>query len=188
MTTINPAKISTNRLDLIAATLEHVLAELKSLQSLASLLRAEVADGWPPGEYDRSAQEFFRDRLKEGGHTVVGWYGWYAVRRGDTNRRSVLVGAAGYFGPPNEQGEVEIGLSVMPAWREQGFATEIVRALIENAFNDPRVNKIIAHTTPANVASCRLLEKCGFLYVGKDGPPGNILYELPRQRSQSQKA
>jgi len=67
MTGSKPIKLSTNRLELIAATLDHICAELEAPERLPFLLDAEVEPGWPPGEYDRGAQEFFRDRLKEGG-------------------------------------------------------------------------------------------------------------------------
>lgn len=174
--------LSTNRLDLIPATLEHVSAELEDAQRLASMLNARIEPGWPPGEYDRGAQEFFRDRLKEGGEKVVGWYSWYAIRRAGPDQPSVLVGAAGYFGPPGEDGEVEIGLSVLPAWRGMGFATEIIGALTENAFNDIRVRTIIAHTAPSNVASRRALERCGFSLVHEDEMSGDICFEISRKQ------
>jgi RimJ/RimL family protein N-acetyltransferase len=176
-------KLSTNRLELVAATLDHICAELEAPERLASLLNAQVEPGWPPGEYDRNAQEFFRDRLKEGGVAVIGWYSWYAVRRGSPYQPSVLVGAGGYFGPPNEEGEVEIGFSVMSVWQGLGYAIEMAEALIENAFTDIRVKKVIAHTTPVNLASCKVLEKCRFRYVCRDEESGNNLFEILRNTS-----
>ncbi len=176
-------RLTTNRLELIAATLNHVCAELEAPESLAALLNAQVEPGWPPGEYDRNAQEFFRDQLKEGGLSVVGWYGWYAVRRGSRSHPSVLIGAGGYFGPPGEDGVVEIGFSIMPTWQSYGYATELAEMLIRNAFTDIRVQKVIAHTTPMNLASCKVLEKCGFNYVRRNEESGNRLYEIIRNIS-----
>jgi RimJ/RimL family protein N-acetyltransferase len=173
-------KLSTNRLELRAATLEHISAELEAPERLAFLLNARVEPGWPPGEYDRGAQEFFRDRLKEGGMAVIGWYGWYAIRRGSSDQPSVVVGACGYFGPPSERGEVEIGFSVMSTWRGLGYATEMARTLIDNAFADSRVRKVIAHTTDDNVASSRVLEKCGFVCVRTNEEFGNKRFEILR--------
>jgi [ribosomal protein S5]-alanine N-acetyltransferase len=172
-------KLSTHRLDLVPATLDHINAELEAPEHLAALLGAQVESGWPPGEYDRGAQEFFRDRMKEGGADVVGWYGWYAIMRGTMNHPSVVVGAAGYFGPPSPEGAVEIGFSVMPEQQGFGYAIEMAGALVEHAFADGRVNKIIAHTTPANVASRKVLERCGFRYVRHEELSGNDLFEIP---------
>ena len=48
-----------------AATLDHLCAEIEAPAKLASMLGIDVPAGWPPGEYDRAAQEFFRDRMEE---------------------------------------------------------------------------------------------------------------------------
>ena len=133
--------LQTHRLDLIAATFDLVCAELESPGHLGSLLSAQVDPGWPPGQYDRDAQEFFRDRLAAGGMTAVGWYGWYAVRRGGYDGPSFLVGAGGYFGPPDASGTVEIGFSVLPSRRGMGYASEMAGALVANAFADTRGRK-----------------------------------------------
>lgn len=178
-----PLRLFTNRLEITAATLDHVCAELEAPERLASLLNARVEPGWPPGEYDRDAQEFFRDRLKEGGTPVVGWYGWYAVWRGSRHQPSVLMGAGGYIGPPDEEGAVEIGFSIMPAWRGSGYATELAGKLVENAFADIRVHKVIAHAAPVNPASCKVLEKCGFSCLGKNEESGHNRFEILRGMS-----
>lgn len=171
--------LRTDRLELTAATLDHIHAEMESSEHLARLLRTQVEPGWPPGDYDRDAQEFFGCRLKEGGTSVVGWYVWYAVRREEENQPSILVGAGGYLGPPNEGGEVEIGFSMMPSVRGYGYATEMTRALVSNAFCDIRVHKVIARTTSDNMASVKVLMKSGFRYVRRD-PSGNDVFEILR--------
>jgi len=171
-----------NSLQFVAATINHLLAELEDPERLASLLDAEVEHGWPPGEYDRDAQEFFRDRIQDGGIAVVGWYSWYAIRRGDHKQRSVVVGAGGYFGPPNENGEVEIGFSIVSTWQRMGYATETAEFLVDRAFSDIRVCKVIAHTTHHNVASCKVLEKAGFKVNGVDEKTGSVYFEILRNR------
>lgn len=176
-----PLTLATARLDVVAATLDHVHAELDGRERLAALLHADVEAGWPPGEYDRGAQEFFRDRLCEGGAEVVGWYTWYALRRGGSQR--VLVGAGGFIGPPSEEGDAEIGFSIMPTWRGRGYATELVGALLTWAFDDPRARRILAHTTPQNAASCRALEKSGFCLVGRIEESQTMCFELLRPPS-----
>ena len=173
-------RLETNRLVLTAATFEHICAEMESPQHLARLLGTRVEPGWPPGDYDRGAQEFFCSRLKECGKSAVGWYVWYAVRRKEDSQLSTLVGAGGYFGPPDEKGEVEIGFSMMPSSRGHGYATEMSKALVSNAFAGTRVQRIVAHTTPANVASVKVLMKSGFSYVCRDRESGTDLFQIFR--------
>jgi ribosomal-protein-alanine N-acetyltransferase len=171
---MNEIRLRTPRLDLIAATLAHVEAELDTPSRLGSLLGAEVPDGWPPGEYDRDAQEFFRDRLQSGGDEVAGWYGWYAVRRSDAR----VIGAGGFMGPPTLEGEVEIGYSLLPEARGQGFATELVRALLEHALTHPEVRRVVAHTAEGNEASAAVLTRAGFSPAGPGAEPGQLRFEI----------
>ncbi len=170
-------KLQTKNLELIAATLEHINAELESPEQLTSLLNTQVEPGWPPGEYDRNAQEFFYNCYKENGISVIGWYVWYAITLPKNNIPSLLIGAGGYFGPPDKDGIVEIGFSIVPSQRQKGYATEIANALVENAFNDNRVHKVIAHTTIHNKASCKVLEKSGFNYIFNKHESNNLFFE-----------
>jgi len=167
--------IRTHRLELVPATLTLVEADIQSPEALARLLGAAVPASWPPGEYDRSAMEFFRDRLSANPE-AVGWYGWYAVHRPVESNGSVLVGSGGYLGPPGADGVAEIGYSIVPESRALGFATELVQALVSRAFSKPEVVRVIAHTTSANLRSVRVLERCGFSLVGPGSEPGTVQY------------
>jgi [ribosomal protein S5]-alanine N-acetyltransferase len=173
----NPTELHTPRLTLIAATLEHVRTELEAPEQLSRLLDAEVSSEWPTGEYDRDAMEFFRGRLEEGGAAVEGWYGWYAVRNADAERGRALVGAGGYFGPPDSEGVVEIGYSILPEWQRQGYASEIARALVRHAFTFAAVKRVIAHTAEANAASIAVLVRCGFENKGAGQEAGTLRFE-----------
>lgn len=182
MKSLEAQRLRTDRLQLIAATFEHVCAEMESPEDLVRLLGTQVDAGWPPGEYDRDAQEFFRDRLKECGPPVVGWYGWYAIAREERDRPSTLVGTGGYLGPPNEKGEVEIGFSMMPLWQGRGYATEMAEALVAKAFADLRVRKVLARTASGNTASIKVLLKCGFRRLRKDHESGYDLFQILRPK------
>lgn len=165
---------------LIASTLTHIRTELEAPEELANLLDATVSSAWPTGEYDRNAMEFFRTCFEQGGKEVEGWYGWYAIRDQNAETPRVLVGAAGYFGPPSADGIVEIGYSVLPEWQRRGYASEIVKTLIENAFSVSGVTRVIAHTTKENPASIAVLLRCGFLNAGPGQEPGTIRFERSR--------
>jgi [ribosomal protein S5]-alanine N-acetyltransferase len=86
-----------------------------------------------------------------------------------------VVGTAGFKGPPDEGGVVEIAYGIVPGCRGRGYATEAAAALVSFAFADERVRVVRAHTLPAVSASTRVLEKCGLLQLGEvvdpeDGP------------------
>jgi [ribosomal protein S5]-alanine N-acetyltransferase len=164
------------RLNLVSATLQHFDAELKSPASLSALLGVTVPEGWPPGEYDRSAIETFRARLAEN-PTAAGWLSWYAVMRPSGGAPALLVGSGGYFGPPDAEGTVEIGYSTVPSFEGRGVATEIASALTLRALSMPGVKRVIAHVRPDNPASIRVLVRCGFTEVGPGREPGTVRYE-----------
>ena len=168
-------RLVTSRLELVPATIELLDAELESVAALASLLGARVPEGWPPGEYDRPAIEYFRDRLAES-PDAAGSYSWYALTRPEAGMPQTAVGAGGFHGPPDADGVVEIGYSVLPVFEGRGYATEIVRALVQEAFASGRVKRIIARTTTANAGSIQVLERAGFRSVGPGQDPGTVEY------------
>jgi [ribosomal protein S5]-alanine N-acetyltransferase len=170
----------TARLDLVAARLEHLVAELEDPQRLKDVLGAEILASWPPGEYDRHAISFFRDRVAEGGAAVADWYAWYAIRRATASQPAVLVACGGYFGPPLGDGTVEIGYSVVPEWRRHGYATELVKALTGRAFDTPGVRRILAEAAVENVASICGLTRCGFRRMGTGREPHYDRFQLDR--------
>ena len=175
-----PMRIQTERLELVAATLAHIEADMESPEGLGRLLGANIPPSWPPGEYDRSAMEFFHARLSEGPE-AVGWYGWYAIYRPDGGDPTVI-GAAGYLGPPGPDGAVEIGYSIAPEYQARSFATELVQALKVRAFSTDGVVRVIAHTNATNAGSIKVLERCGFTLCGSGSgdEPDTVQYECRR--------
>jgi len=175
----NTTTLKSDRLTLIASTLEHVRTELEAPERLSGLLNAAVSKAWPTGEYDRDAMEFFRACFEAGGEAVAGWYGWYAVRDADSASPRALVGAGGYFGPADSDGTVEIGYSVLPEWQRRGYASEMVASLVAHAFTFVGTKRVIAHTTEANPASIAVLSRCGFQTAGT-GREGALRFETAR--------
>ena len=76
-----------------------------------------------------------------------------------------LVGWGGFKGPPRD-GAVELGYAIAPAREGRGLATAAVRAMVAEAFADPEVRAVIAHTLPVPGPSPRVLEKAGFVFAG----------------------
>src|SRR5690606_23691775 len=75
------------------------------------------------------------------------------------------VGHAGFHGPPDENGMVEIGYSVVPEFRRRGYAKAIVRELLEHAASAPDVTVVRASISPDNDASLATIAGFGFTKV-----------------------
>jgi RimJ/RimL family protein N-acetyltransferase len=87
----------------------------------------------------------------------------YLVRR---RSDGLAVGGIGFFGLPDAAGTVEFGYGLVPAARGAGLATEAVELLLRHAA-DNGARAAVADTDVANVASQRVLEKNGFVEVGR---------------------
>lgn len=72
----------------------------------------------------------------------------------------LTVGGVGFHREPVD-GSVEIGYGLAPVARGRGIATEAVRALLDVARAHVGLT-VIAETDDGNVASERVLERCGF--------------------------
>ena len=76
-------------------------------------------------------------------------------------------------------GVSEIGYGLLEQYRKRGYATEAVKAVIEWAFQNPNVTTIEAESEPGNLASQKVLAKCGFIPNGMIGREG-LRYRLSR--------
>ncbi|MGH8868090.1 MAG: GNAT family N-acetyltransferase [Actinomycetes bacterium] len=81
--------------------------------------------------------------------------------------REVAVGHAGFHGPPDAKGMVEVGYSVDPRWRRQGYARAALEALLDRAAREPGVRTVRASVRPDNTASRNLVLQYGFREVGE---------------------
>jgi RimJ/RimL family protein N-acetyltransferase len=89
-------------------------------------------------------------------------FGFAVVHR----ESGLVIGSAGFTGPPDAGGATEIAYGIVPAYRGRGYATEAAAALVAWAWLDGRVTSARAHTLPERNASTRVLEKCGFSFAG----------------------
>lgn len=178
---MNCTILKTDRLELVGATADLLRAEGDGRARFGELLDARVPADWPPELYDDAARLWTLEKVEAAPETE-GWWSYYVIRAGDGEDGRELVGIAGYKGPPDDEGTVEVGYGVMDAHRRRGYATEATAALVERAFADPRVTRVIAETLPELVPSIGVMEKIGFAFVGEGSEEGVIRYELPRVR------
>jgi ribosomal-protein-alanine N-acetyltransferase len=100
------------------------------------------------------------------------------VRRDDR----VMIGFVNFHGPPGTNDieapdAAELGWTVFPEHRRQGYATETARRLMDWARDEHGVRRFISSTTPGNGPSLRVHEKLGFRRTGQI-VDGEIIFEL----------
>jgi len=91
-------------------------------------------------------------------------WAYYQIRRRDDG---LAIGGIGFFGPPDENGHVEIGYGLAAGARGSGFAAEALTCMAAWALNHG-ASAVDAETTPDNVASQRTLGNAGFALVAED--------------------
>ncbi len=77
----------------------------------------------------------------------------------------VAIGTIGFFGPPDQDGQVMFGYGLVPGARGFGYATEAVGRLVELCRSHADVRMMVADTDKGNTASQRVLDKNAFEFV-----------------------
>ena len=86
-----------------------------------------------------------------------------------------VIGAAGFYGKPDDTGAVRVGYGLAESARGHGYATEALIALLEWASRQDGLTCVLADTTRSNVASQRVMERAGMHRIGEDG---ELLYYM----------
>jgi len=97
-------------------------------------------------------------------------------------RTDHVVGRAGFHGPPDDAGMVEVGYSIDTAERRHGYARAALRWMLTRAATEPGVRVVRASVSPDNAVSRGLVLAHGFVEVGDqwDDEDGlEIVYEVP---------
>ena len=100
------------------------------------------------------------------------WYAMWMIEKTDGTHIGDLC-----FKGLDASGMAEIGYGILEEYQGQGYATEAVGAAVHWALQQPFVSRVEAETAPDNLASQRVLEKCGFLPSGTVGEEGPRFYK-----------
>lgn len=77
------------------------------------------------------------------------------------------IGYLNFHAGPDQHGMVEVGYTLLPAARGQGFAIEAVRAAFDWATKAHGVRRFRASVAPDNERSLKLIGKLGFVRTGE---------------------
>lgn len=92
--------------------------------------------------------------------------GWFVVLVEDAADGRV-VGDLATFGPPDDDGVVEIGYGLAAPYRGRGIGTEAVGTFVDWLVTQPDVRRVVARVEVGNEASRRLLARIGFALTGQ---------------------
>lgn len=111
------------------------------------------------------------------------WSAW-SLRAMVLRATSEMVGFVNFHGPPgiNEIGApdaVELGWTVFPKHRRNGYASETALALMDWATRVHGIRRFVSSTRARNTASLRVHDKLGFARTGQV-VDGEIIFELLR--------
>jgi RimJ/RimL family protein N-acetyltransferase len=154
-------QLETQHLLLRPFTLEMKKVALSNRPRLAELINAKVPAAWPQEDF-ADALPFFIERMEQDGSGAV----WDGIILHKQDR--VVIGDMGFKGGPDEAGAVEIGYSIIPKYRQHGYATEMAQRLVAWAFQQPDISAVIAECLDDNIGSIKVLEKLGMRRVAQD--------------------
>ncbi|MBL8513231.1 MAG: GNAT family N-acetyltransferase [Betaproteobacteria bacterium] len=166
-------QLKTPRLTLVGADEVILDAAIEGRNALQGALGVQVPSDWPPEHLDSAALEWMKITLKKLPREAP-WRMYIVLL--DASPR-VAIGTCGFKGPPDANAGVEIGYSVLPAFRRNGYATEASRALIEVAFSQ-RATQVAAETYPELVPSIGVMKKCGMVRCGAGSEAGTFRYRV----------
>lgn len=79
---------------------------------------------------------------------------------------NAFIGEAGIIDANPHANRCTIGYNLLPSFWNNGYATEIAKGIITYAFNILKYERIEALALQCNSASCKVLEKSGFILEG----------------------
>ncbi len=101
-------------------------------------------------------QRFAQFRQYRSGHPKVGI--WVVKPQ----KQKIAIGLM-VLNPHKDGADYEVSYEFRPSSWGQGFANEATTCVVDHAINDLGLQRVIAETQSANSASCRMLEKLGFI-------------------------
>jgi ribosomal-protein-alanine N-acetyltransferase len=152
---VKELELSTERLLLRPLDRVTLLNLSKGMIVGPSLEGTKVSNGWPLSELLEAVPVMFNDLSDD--PSSFGWHAWVVVNKATGE----VIGDVGFKGPPDENGVVEIGFSIMPEHRGKGYAKEAVKAMTDHAVSTGKVRAIIAECNKDNIESLKVLDALG---------------------------
>jgi RimJ/RimL family protein N-acetyltransferase len=154
-----PARLETARLLLVVLLPSEIRALIAGDTGRASNeAGVSFPPGWPESDDVREGLPWHLGYL-DSDERQRAWRIRVVVDR-DTN---LVVGAVNLKGPPDAEGDVEIGWGISEGWRRRGYAREAVSCVMDWVLEQPGTKLLTATIPDENVASQQLAATLGFI-------------------------
>jgi RimJ/RimL family protein N-acetyltransferase len=163
MPKVSPMDSSAPEIELRAYSAEHLLALLESEETFHRSFGLRAASGLRDFYFSGEVSPKWLEQLRTASGADPWTYGFAVV----VPTVGQVIGSAGFKGPPDAAGMVEVAYAIVPVWQGKGCATAALGKLIAFASADDQVRVLRAHTLPENNASTRVLAKIGFTKLGE---------------------
>lgn len=148
-------RIETKRLIMLPITYEFVCSRLEGNKTYIEELGYSFSEEhWEKSEISEILP-IFKGQLKD--KDITGFCPWIIINK-SSNR---VIGNCGCHGEPDNYGCIEVGYEIDKDYRNVGFATEAMMALISWLYSTNKVSEIVAECKLENLKSQRVLKKLG---------------------------
>ena len=105
---------------------------------------------------------------------AIGMIDWFAglfaqkesLQWSVTLKDGTWIGTCGNYAWDRESRKIEIGYNILPVYWGKGYATEAMHAILRWSFENMDLHRVQGDCTAGNIASERVMLKCGFQYEG----------------------
>jgi [ribosomal protein S5]-alanine N-acetyltransferase len=167
--------IVSNRLYLVPFTLERVKAAIIGNSELAKLMGVKVLPNWSDEKFGENLPIIADILCKNPLQSEWGW-GTLIIHQAE----NALIGHVMIKIIPDATGSptgsVELGYQVVPSYRQQGYASEAAKAMVDWTLCQPNMQKVTAGCYADNIGSKRVLEKIGMQVIETRG--NVLIWEL----------
>jgi RimJ/RimL family protein N-acetyltransferase len=160
--------IRSERLELVSMSPDFIEALLDERRPEAEAIGGfKLPESWPDA-HDRGFVALRLRQMRERPE-IQEWF-VYAIVLPNGDRP--MIGHAGFHGPPGvnavkDADAVEVGYMILEPYRRRGYATEVVRTLLDWASSKHGIQRFMASISPGNKASLALVRRLGFQEFGR---------------------
>jgi RimJ/RimL family protein N-acetyltransferase len=138
------------------------LGKADALDLFAVHSDARVMRYWSHPAWTELEQAIARIEELDRGNATAEFYTWAATIDGSDR----LIGTVSLFALNRTQQRAEVGYALASPMWGHGYATDMLRIAIGFAFDSVGLSRLEADIDPRNAASCRLVERVGFVREG----------------------